>query len=317
MYPVNRPYTSIEKFRERNLQHFSEKLVVGTEKIHGTNFRLIGYRNSDGDISVHAGKRNTILEKTDDFFGSQKIITQYHDKVVAMMDDNPTYSQVDIIGELFGGNYHGEKTLDSKTIQKGKYANYAKNNDIRVFDVHIDDKWLTWDETIEFGKIWGLHVVPEVFRGTWEDVKAFDVETFQSLLANQINGPGKSCPAEGVVVCLLNPITKSSRNLRVKWKCEEMLEGVQHKPRSVRPEIENMDTYLAMMDLVRFDNFQTKKIYEFDDQHIGKNIGWLVDDVIKDIQDDEPNLESKIIKSLRGPLNKKAKKFIFDYMKTI
>ena len=234
------------------------------------------------------------------------------------MQAHPKAKQIDIICELFGGNYHGDKIPNSKTIQNGKYANYSKDNDIRVFDIHLDDLWLSWDQVIEFGGRWGLPLVPEVFRGLWEHVKDFNVETFQSLLANQINEDNsQDNPAEGVVLRLETPSTQDHRDMRIKWKCEEMLEGATYKPKDIRCNIENIERYLSMMDQVRFDNFKTKKIFEFNDAIIGKNIGWLVNDVIKDIQDDNPKIDIKTLKSLRGPLSKQAKRFIFEYMKTL
>ena len=266
-----RPYTSIEKFRERNLKEFQGKTVVATEKVHGTNFRLIGFRDDSGAISVYGGKRTAILEHAEDFFGFQKIIDRYSSNVIDIMSAHPEAKQIDIICELFGGNFHGDKLHDSITIQKGKYANYSKDNDIRVFDIHLDEIWLSWDQIIEFGTKWSLPLVPEVFRGLWEDVKDFNVETFQSLLATEINGVNlQDNPAEGVVLRLETPSTQDHRGMRIKWKCQEMLEGATYKPKDISRKIDNIDRYISMMDQVRFDNFKTKKIFEFNDANIGK-----------------------------------------------
>ena len=94
-----------------------------------------------------------------------------------------------------------------------------------------------------------------------------------------------------------------------------MLEGATYKPKDISRKIDNIDRYISMMDQVRFDNFKTKKIFEFNDANIGKNIGWLVNDVIKDIQDDTPEIDTKTLKSLRDPLSKHAKRFILNIWK--
>lgn len=309
-------YSSIDKYRERNLSNFYGKECVLTEKIHGSNFQLWCDITNNEEILIRAGKRSGFIGE-EKFFNHKYIIEKYKQNIIQMIPNDGNQHQIRIIGEYFGGNYHGKCSANSCSIQKGKYANYSIDNDLAVFDIVIDGIWQSWDEVKEICIRYGFIHVPEVVRGFWEDIKDFDVENFNSILSEQINKDGIKNPAEGVVIRLINSgEDRTNRDTRVKWKCREMIEGVP-KERTIKSNKNQInENYINMMDQSRFDTYFSKVGPDvFTDKNIGMHIGMIIQDIFNDIEELEGTMtkdEKKIIRKSLFPI---ARKFIIDFMR--
>src|SRR5262245_49427546 len=77
---------------------------VVLEKIHGANLAPV----SNGD-EVRAAKRKALLERGEEFFGWEGIVTRYADAVRALAKTlraaDAETAEVIVYGELFGGGY--------------------------------------------------------------------------------------------------------------------------------------------------------------------------------------------------------------------
>jgi Rnl2 family RNA ligase len=309
------PYSSIDKYRERNLYHFYGKECVLTEKIHGSNFQLWCESLKNGSVTIRAGKRSGFIGE-EKFFNHSTIIEKYTSNIIEMIPRDGSPHQIRIIGEYFGGSYHGKCSPGACSIQKGKYANYSSTNDFAVFDIVIDGIWQTWDKVKELCNTYGLIHVPEVIRGIWEEINVFDVENFKSILSEQINKDGIQNPAEGVVIRLIDPGEDcTNRDNRVKWKCGEMIEGVPRERSITSNKSEVDEKYIGMMDQSRFDSYFSKVGPDvFTDRNIGMHLGMIIEDILSDIQELEGNISKDQKKIIRKSLIPIARRFIINYM---
>ena len=316
------PYSSIDNFRPKNLECFFGKSVVFTEKIHGSNLQFYVDIDEKNTISLRHGKRSGFIYPKENFFQSHKLVEKYKDRLEKMIINekkNNNSIQIRLIGEYYGGIYRNHSSSNSVKIQKGNYANYRIDNDFIVFDIVIDNRWLTWDQLKIFCDNHQLTHVPEVCRGIWEDVsKNFNVETFNSIVSRNINGEDN--PAEGIVIRLIDPFTERNddhRDHRVKWKCTGMMDRVKSNlSNSPNFSLEKYNYILSMMNQPRFDSYLSKVGPEYIiHKNFGVNIKALVDDVVKDYMSEFPNTIKKDIKPAFGQLSKNAKNYIMTYMR--
>ena len=307
-------YGSIKTIHSTRVHRLKGKLII-TEKIHGANFQIC-VRRVDGKLVIRFGKRNGFIAEDEDFFNHRAVMKKYEDNLSKLLEYLQTvedFTEILIMGELYGGGYHGENIAGNKMIQKSKFANYHKENDFIVFDIILNGRWFTWDETVEFCQSrLQMNHVPEFARGSWEELKNFDIESQNSLLSRMHNGEdGKENPIEGVVVRMENPecTTPGEMDLRFKWKAREMSEGSYQDVKSDTP-----DTVLLMMTETRFQAYLSKVgDDEIIDGNMGKHIKEMVADVFVDIRDANPEIDEKVLKSYRGPLSGAARRLIFNY----
>lgn len=312
--PTVEKYGSIRQIHPSRA-HLLTGPVVLTEKIHGAYF-LLNIRLVNGKMVLNCGKRNGIIGPTENFFRHRTVLQKYEknlDRLMEFLSTTENFSEISISGELHGGYYHGQTAPGSKAIQKSKFSNYCKENDFVVFDIKLNGKWLCWDEVIDFCKTrLQMNHVPEIARGSWEDIRSFNVDSQQSFLAEKYNGnDGEDNPIEGVVIRLERPeFTKpGERDIRFKWKCKEMLEGGCDRDLPVTD-----DSVVLMMNQPRFEAYLSKVgSDEIIDGNIGKHICGMVDDVFVDIREAYPDMDKKALKSYRTPLNAAARRLIFNY----
>jgi len=323
--PVFVRYGSIKTFHKTRTGPFERRRVIFTEKIHGSHYEIC-FHNINGEMVLSCAKRSGFIDGKENFFNHRAVMEMYEENLSRLMESlrgAENFTELLIMGEMYGGYYHGEKAPGHKTVQKSKFSNYCKENDFAVFDIRLNGKWFTWDEVIDYCEN-QLHMnhVPEIARGLWKDLKNFDVESQQSLLALRHNGnDGKHNPIEGVVVRLENPefITwpappgslraSEEMDFRLKWKAREMLEGNYHDD-----QLSTDDKISLMMNQPRFEAYLSKVGEdEIIDGNIGKHIREMVADVFVDIKEEHSDFDEKTLKSYRAPLSNAARRLIFNY----
>jgi Rnl2 family RNA ligase len=307
-------YPSIKTIHHTRQPHRDE-IVYITEKVHGSNFQICVRVNVCGDVIITYAKRSGPIADKENFFNYRTVMKKYEEnlsRLVGYIRGLEDFSELLIMGELYGGHYHGQKTPGHLTVQKSKFANYSKENDFIVFDIVLNNRWFTWDETIEFcTNQLQMNHVPEFARGKWGDLKrSFDVESTQSLLSHRHNGDdGEDNPIEGVVVRSIPvmPHTGEGMDTRFKWKAREMCEGNCHDDHTP-------DTIESMMNEPRFQAYLSKVgPIEIVDGNTHKHIKEMVEDVFADITDAQPDIDAKTLKSYRKPLSNAAHRLIFNY----
>jgi RNA ligase (TIGR02306 family) len=143
-------YTDIE-----NIKNYPNVLIEGedvimTEKIHGTNFRAANIVTETEGVSGQAGfhvgsHRMDFVETPENLYW--RAAKKY--KLDQLLP--PGYQ---IFGEVYG-----------KGIQKLTYG--LEDFDVLFFDLMKDLKYVGYDEFVSFCRERGLPIVPELYRGPW------------------------------------------------------------------------------------------------------------------------------------------------------
>ncbi len=154
---------------------------VAQEKVHGANFSF----HFDGTEHKQA-KRSGFC---DEGFFNCRAVLKYRVSVEVIYEylilqnvlvDGDTLS---IYGELFGGNYKGNKEPSAKTVQGG--MNYHPNNEFMAFDIKVNGEYLPFIEVEALCKRFRIPLAPIVAYGSLEEMLELDNE-FDSLVPEDL-----------------------------------------------------------------------------------------------------------------------------------
>lgn len=178
---VFRKYPSIKNARWRKQMTFIEErmrddtIFVVTEKIHGSNFGFIVTPKKE----VLCFRRNGLLEEDDQFYNWREIRDKYAPILLELYETNMSFTNktLRVYGELFGGYYDGvsEGTRIQKEVQ------YSTHNDFVVFDMSLDTEYLDFSDTCYHAMSVGLHTVPQLMSGTFEQCMEVSPEFITNL----------------------------------------------------------------------------------------------------------------------------------------
>lgn len=139
-------YPSIEsgdnsKYVRKMKEIYDKTKFIATEKIHGANFQFIVSKGDNGELIIKCGKRTSILEEDENFYGWQTVRDKYTESLKILFEqlvnENPTdnIKGFRLFGEIFGGKYPGIKANGFKPVQQGIY--YFNQVDFMGFDLFI------------------------------------------------------------------------------------------------------------------------------------------------------------------------------------
>lgn len=129
-------YNILDKFRDPTHKLYTNELFqwVATEKIHGTNFSFV----TDGN-NIQCCKRTSMLVSTESFFDYQTTANACYSDVIKIFkylkDHNNEIIQIQIYGELFGGQYNNKPTKNVSMIQNG--MNYHPEHKFMFYDIKL------------------------------------------------------------------------------------------------------------------------------------------------------------------------------------
>ena len=150
---------------------------VATEKVHGCNFSFV----TDG-ISIWNAMRSVVMGADQSFKGS-KHVEKYRVKVLEIYEELEQNGMIElgdtlvVFGELFGGNFFGNKIEGCSKVQPG--MSYHPGNEFVVTDIQIfpeleeDNYILTYKERLDVVKD-RIPLVPEIARGNLLDLVQMD-----------------------------------------------------------------------------------------------------------------------------------------------
>lgn len=303
---------------EDNHNFFANNILV-----HNSNFSFI----SDGH-DVKVAKRTSILNdnELERFYDADIMYDKYKDsakKVSSfLMSQDSNIKQVQIFGEHFGGLYNSETKSGYTKIQKE--VHYIPFTDFIVFDIMItynDDttKFLDWDEVKNLSENCGFKVVPELFRGTFEECLQHPNEFITKIPEIYGLEPIEGNVCEGVV---LKPIECKRfsngdrvilKNKNDKFKEKGKMKKIKSNKQIVitdeqRKWAEEITKYIEPNRLYNlFSKGEVKK----DWNQFGKMVGLFFKDVLEDFIKDNPEFneleknEKKIIQNLAKPIAQK------------
>lgn len=213
-------YNSLEnhtraQFIQRVVDHGHARaniMYIALEKVHGSNFSFWV-----GPEGTRTAKRTSF----DSEFGNAPALMQKYEKDCEVLRTRMIHlglandaDTVVIMGEVFGGSFHGTKAPNAKTIQRGMH--YHPDTEFMVFDIGVAGE----GETIKYVPAktmlellwWGAGIVrqdfmkhvPIVGSGSFDEVIKFN-NLFPTLVPEMFGyavpeGLTSHCTAEGFVM---------------------------------------------------------------------------------------------------------------------
>jgi len=186
-------YTDIENGKIYTDVFKDGEEVIATEKLHGTNGKLISIKG----VGIAAGSMSILRKRPDGSDGTpsnfdskeMKENTYWHpwtiEGVRGLMDElTKDYNVVTLYGEIFGGSIQSL----NYGIPKGQGIAF------RAFDISVNDKYLHWDDFEVLCKQYDVPMVPVLYRGPYSMEKMKEVADGNSTLE------GADHIREGIVV---------------------------------------------------------------------------------------------------------------------
>lgn len=187
-------------YRSKTVRLLKDVTWIGTEKIDGTNIRIIW----DGYSISFAGRTN------------KSVIPSFLNDKLTEMFCNPETEQV--FEQLFGEN---EVILCGEgygnRIQKIGHL-YRPDNSFILFDVYVvkTDLWLQRDAIEDIARALGIDAVPIVFEGTLDEAVAYVKTRPQSTIG--------TAPMEGIVCKpIVDVLTRNKERVIVKVKVRDFV----------------------------------------------------------------------------------------------
>lgn len=152
------------KFRNPMVEYLKDNTWIFTEKVNGTNIRIYwdGHSVQFGGRTDNANIPPLLLRKLEELFGGEINAQLFEQK----FGEN--------VVELFGEGY-GEK------IQNG--GAYIKGVDFILFDVMINDLFLTRENVEDIASYFNIKVAPILLEGTIEDGVNYVLSHRESVVA--------------------------------------------------------------------------------------------------------------------------------------
>jgi len=317
-------FNSIDNFhRQKTIDYYiqmgytkSDIEWVATNKVHGANFSYW----TDGSV-VKEAKRSGFLKEDEYFYGNSRL--PYKDDILFIIDDLGAKSLA-IYGEIFGGNYPHQsvrKIQDASVVQKGVY--YYPDNDFIIFDVVIDGKFLTWDEIKKFGFSYDFIVVPEIARGTFDDVIKTP-EVFADPVYRQYGLPPiENNLSEGLVIKPVIPIfTPNGDRVMVKKKNPKFAEKSNKPAKAKNPIILDSEEKAILDEMSLYLNnnrlrnvLSHGEIGEITQKSFGKLLGFFAKDALVAFSKDNPDVLDSLEKKSRKKIQKEFNKIAGDIIR--
>lgn len=303
---------------------------VVMEKVHGAQFSIY----YDGS-SLRASTRTAFLEDGDDFYNWKEVLEEHRENmqnlyklVKETMPDASNFPGLAIIvyGELFGGSYPHPDVLRIKTakrLQKGVF--YHPGNLFYVFDLRVNEKYLTVDQANPLFEQAGFFYAKTLFRGTMDQCLKHPNE-FPSKISQWLNLPTiEGNNAEGIVIKPIDPrFMGNGDRIIIKSKNEKFKEK---KAKKKRPKVEEeplSETAVKLQEELeslvtenRLQNVLSKKgelPYPLPKDYFGEVMKDLNTDIFEEFNKDHKNqfdsLDKKEQKKLSKAVTQAATKIV-------
>eukprot|EP00475_Leptophrys_vorax_P031051 TRINITY_DN4691_c0_g1_i1.p1 TRINITY_DN4691_c0_g1~~TRINITY_DN4691_c0_g1_i1.p1 ORF type:complete len:397 (+),score=100.05 TRINITY_DN4691_c0_g1_i1:34-1191(+) len=301
---------------------------VGVEKVHGANFSMV-----TNGVQVKFGKRTAFLKQTHNFYGVEKIIPEYEDKMIKLFDyvksnvdsltvggerrfDFSNIECVRIYGELYGGSYPHDDVRpvgEFKAVQKGVW--YTPNLMFYGFDLMVGSQFLSFAKACEIFEACDIPYGKPIVRGTLAEVLDFDVESCETSIPLPPIGDNI---AEGIVIREWD----SLEHVLIKKKAEIFKERTGAKIPKGNVQSKQSDGETLMTDEKKTEDGKTSQkgrvITEVDDLASELETYFNNNRLDSVLSKEEPPRKMKDLKPLIGKLARDAlKDFNIDYKKRL
>ncbi len=297
---------------------------VVTEKAHGANACFIV-----DEHTISYGKRTATLSEDEarTFYNSLEVFQRYLSsarKLWELLEHNGT---IIIYGELIGGSYPNIKppTASTTVIQKG--VHYCPQNEFYAFDIRLLHTYnqlpayVDYDTCVKLFERVGLPYAKPLFRGTFSQAVEWsqqnnDAPTTIPELFGYLNS-GYNIREGHVLKPVMSECFANGHRVILKDKNERFSERTKN-PR--HPRIQEItedlqtviDSALEYITNTRLDNVLSKEGGEVSHKNIGKLMGLLTQDALKDWKKEweGDSLKKPDQKQLGKVLNDESRKFV-------
>ncbi len=266
---------------------FSGGEWVCTLKVHGSNYAFY----YDGNEILRA-KRTSFLG-TDKFMGDHHI--NYDEQIKALYDDlkkHVDFSVLSIHGEIYGGMYnHPNVPKKSGYTRIQKEVQYCPENRFICYDIALDGCFTNWNTVFKKCKQFDIPVVPELKRGTFEELIDYPVDFPDPLHKRFGLPPIEGNSAEGwVLKPVQNKLFPDGSRVILKGKGEKFKEQnrVKKAPKIVELSDagnEIRDIFLSFITESRLKNVCSHG-HDIGQKDFGKLMGLLIQDALSDFKKD-------------------------------
>jgi len=278
--------------------------------------------------TFYPAKRTGFIEPDEKFYNYQKVLEETRPKLEKLWEflkkDFPDMQQMNVYGEMFGGDYpHPEvpKDKDAIMIQKGIY--YSPSNHFYAFDILLDnERYLDVDTANKYFEKAGLLHAKTLFRGSLDDCLRYPND-FDSKVAEQLGLPEiKPNMVEGVVIKPVQPrffnngVRVILKNKNEKWAENKMFRKSRKKKEEVPPSEKVLELQEAIKSYVTENRLNNviSKIGEVSQKDFGKLMGMfnkdVVEDFTKDYADELKDLDKKEIKLINKSIGDISRELI-------
>lgn len=262
---------------------------VVLEKIHGANF---GIHLDIVTNEVKFSKRSGFLGEDEVFYSHTRIAPDLIRSIRAL-SLQVKYNTISVYGEIFGGNFFGDKEEGAKKVQDGVY--YHKDTKFMAFDLVIDGVNINWAKASRLLATSGFDLTPVITVAKNFD-EALEVNAeFNSMvpLYYGLITPETENFAEGVVIKPFSTdITLANgKRLILKKKHPKFSEKKNKVKKEKVPVVFDEETQAILEDLLlfitenRLDNV-VSKIGAITHKDFGKVSGLLVQDAIESYEEE-------------------------------
>jgi Rnl2 family RNA ligase len=317
---INETFELLEREKLNNLVQW-----VVTEKTHGSNLSFI----VNGEV-IKVAKRSGIFNpQEENFYNAHLILEKYKEDFYKIFDyiKNELYPQVkeiQIFGELFGGEFFGKK--EGKRVQKG--VEYIPFNDFLVFDIRIelenDSFFLPFKEVVNiFENVSiNLKLVPILYIGTFKECLQYPNE-FPTKIPEMYGLENKEDNiCEGVVIKPYNMEIYNKYGRRVIFKNKNEKFAEKQKASKQKKEInlteednKNIENFLQYVNENRLNAVLSKGEVEISFKNFGKIAELFMKDCIKDYNKENEIRYNDFDKKVKKIINKKVSEIIRNYLK--
>ena len=316
---IFKKYSSIENITRKKLidyiieRGFANKNIewVSTLKVHGANY------------AIYANKREVKHAKRSGWIGENSFYGDYnfdYDNNVKALLKHIGCEQISVHGEIFGGIYlHPDVERDKSAVRVQKEVQYCPHNDFIVFDIKINGKLIPWDDVKQYCNDFGFLHVPELYRGTFEELLDKPV-VFHDPVYKLFNLPSiADKDAEGWVMKPAIPLFfGNGERVILKGKNPKLSEKSKKIKKPKKPKIDLseegnklLNEVLSYLNENRLRNVLSHgDIENITHKDFGKLLGFFAkdafDDFMKDYGEEFDKLEKKEKVSIKKTMNKEA-----------
>lgn len=297
-------YPSVVKKLRPPLGSAREVEWVATEKVHGANFQL-DYNHKT--LQTSACRRNGKINEGESFFNYKTVVWTQIPHLMELIHELGTDVSFKVYGELYGGGYAKEKQSEKWSFEGMVQSEvlYSHGYDFVVFDIFAEGRWLDYDKVVELCKKCEFNVVPELCRGTYEEVMNFNTAKLLTKIPKfddleDIEGNYM----EGKVV---RPVQEPQRSIESTWPSQtsgirqiyklvndRFFEKKHNKPQKTQKTQKVIDDELQVdidkitpyITINRFNNVRSKELPIESKKEISKYIDLMIEDIKKEMKQD-------------------------------